>query len=303
MGLTPAQITQAETNGLKVGSLLLTRLSLSTPVLPSTPITEDSASAHFYDFSGTGSSSPDFNRSYVSLSSFGSCQVTYCGGTYTCVPSAQTLTIPGIDAGTLTVSGAGQSTITLTESPTGNYSAGLGSYPLPQKGFPTTPANYLQPGAFTFAGSGSTSGGAGAFSASINVPGLLNWATNPATAPGATINRTSPLAFTWSTSGTSASDYVLLSASSATNVGTADVTTYNSATVLCLQPASAGSYTIPAWLLQALPASSTVNVGLPIPSGAILAGIFNVTGTTTIPNIDLALANSLVTSGVSVNIQ
>jgi hypothetical protein len=70
-----------------------------------------------------------------------------------------------------------------------------------------------------------------------------------------------------------------------------------------LQPASAGSYTMPSWILQALPASSMVNVGLTIPSGAVLAGVFNVTKTTTIPNVDVALANSLVTSGVSVTIQ
>jgi hypothetical protein len=72
---------------------------------------------------------------------------------------------------------------------------------------------------------------------------------------------------------------------------------------LCLQQASAGSYTMPSWILQALPASSMVNVGLTIPSGAVLAGVFNVTKTTTIPNVDVALANSLVTSGVSVTIQ
>jgi hypothetical protein len=302
MGLTPTQITQAESSGLTVGSLLLTRLSLETPLLPSTPITEDSAEAHFYDFTGNGSSSPDFNRSFVSLSAFGSCQITYCGGTYTCVPSAQALTIPGIDAGTLTVSGSSAMapSTPLTETSTGNYSVGLAAYPLPLKGFVNN-SQYLQPGSFSFAGSGSSSGGAGAFSTSITVPNVLTW-SSPGLSAGSTVSRSSPLSFTWTPTG-NAGDYVLLSVSSATDVGTSSSTTYNSATVLCLQPASAGSYTMPSWILQALPASSMVNVGLTIPSGAVLAGVFNVTKTTTIPNVDVALANSLVTSGVSVTIQ
>ncbi len=302
MGLTPTQITQAESSGLTVGSLLLTRLSLETPLLPSTPITEDSAEAHFYDFTGNGSSSPDFNRSFVSLSAFGSCQITYCGGTYTCVPSAQALTIPGIDAGTLTVSGSSAMapSTPLTETSTGNYSVGLAAYPLPLKGFVNN-SQYLQPGSFTFAGSGSSSGGAGAFSTSITVPNVLTW-SSPGLSAGSTVSRSSPLSFTWTPTG-NAGDYVLLSVSSATDVGTSSSTTYNSATVLCLQQASAGSYTMPSWILQALPASSMVNVGLTIPSGAVLAGVFNVTKTTTIPNVDVALANSLVTSGVSVTIQ
>ncbi len=188
----------------------------------------------------------------------------------------------------------------LTETSTGNYSVGLAAYPLPLKGFVNN-SQYLQPGSFSFAGSGSSSGGAGAFSTSITVPNVLTW-SSPGLSAGSTVSRSSPLSFTWTPTG-NAGDYVLLSVSSATDVGTSSSTTYNSATVLCLQQASAGSYTMPSWILQALPASSMVNVGLTIPSGAVLAGVFNVTKTTTIPNVDVALANSLVTSGVSVTIQ
>lgn len=300
MGLSSADISQAETSGLKVGSLLLTRLALATNVgtIPET-VTEDTAQAHFYDFSGTGSSSPEFNRSIQSLSSFGSCQITYCGGTYTCVPSAGGLTIPGLDAGsTLTVSGANVPTVTLTENSTGNYSAALGSSPIALPGFPSS--DYLEPGTFTFAGNGGAD--VGAFSASIQVPSPITWSSPQISGSAPSVSKGSDLTVNWTDS--NASDYVLISLNSAANIGGATAT-YNSAAITCLLPASMGSYTIPSWLLQALPDSSTVsllNGLLTSPTGAVVVGAFNIDNKVSIPGLDEAFANSLITSGATVTL-
>jgi hypothetical protein len=77
-------------------------------------------------------------------------------------------------------------------------------------------------------------------------------------------------------------------------------------TITCLQPSSAGSVTIPSWMLEALPVSSKVTLpGLPIsqPSGAILVGQFNITNTFNASGLDVALANSIVSSGANFPVQ
>ena len=153
-GLTPAQISTASTGTLNVASLLLTRLALNIG-FPE-PVTEDDATANFYQFNGGNYYyNPEHSTDFISLSSFGSCSVTTCSDTVTCIPSAKTLSLPKLDAGAqLQVTGNGMPVAMVPKASDGSYTAGLGSAPFALPGYPTTPLAYLQPGTFTFSGTG-----------------------------------------------------------------------------------------------------------------------------------------------------
>ena len=297
-GLTPTQITQAASGKLSVASILLTRLSLNVAGLT---LTEDDAAGRFYQFNGP-SVSPEHNADFLGISSFGSCVVSNCSNTSTCVPSAQGLpAVPKLNAGpALTLSGNGNTASVPLDATTGFYTANLGSSPLALPGF-TTVLNFLTPGTFTVTGPGGPD--LAAFTASVNVPAASALPLNVSPAVSATtgfLDRTKDLTFTFSGS---SSNYVLMSASSATNVGTIPSGQYNSTTVTCLQPASAGTFTMPSYLLQALPASSNLMVsGLSLPSGAVLIGTYNVSNTFSGP-ANVNLANSIVSSGTNTKVQ
>lgn len=303
-GLTQAQITSASTGTLTVASLLLSRLALNIGFIS---ITEDDAEARFYQFNGTNYfASPEHTTDFIGLSSFGSCAATTCSNTVTCVPSAQALSLPHLDAGaSLSVSGNGLAAVSIpkqtdsTKLDFGFYQAGLGSNPVALPGYPATPVAYLQPGTFMFTGPGGAD--INAFSASINVPAVLAFTTSPAVTTATPIDRSVPLTFNWS--GGSATDYVVVSVSSGTVVGTLPAGQANSASVTCLQKASVGTFTIPTWVLAALPASSEVTLGsLSQPGGAALAGIYNVSNTFT-SNANVSIANSIVLNGINTTVK
>lgn len=310
MGLTSAQINQAATGTLNVGSLVLTRLALNIGL--GVPITQDDAEAHFYAMSSGYYSSPLYSPDFISISSFGSCEITTCSNTYTCVPSAQGLPAPELDAGAaLSVSGSGQGPTSVPKQTNGSYSAQLGANPIPIGTYPLDA--YLQPGTFSFSGTGGSV--VGSFNASITVPapmtlqakdsaGNVLTTSAGAAATNAVINRANNLTVTWTPG--SSSDYTLVSVSSAISTATANAAPYNSATITCLQPSSSGSVTIPSWLLQALPVSSEVTLAnLPIQqdTGAILIGSFNVTNTFSASGLNVGLANSIVSSGANFPVQ
>jgi len=312
-GLTATQISQAATGSLKVGSILLTRLAL-IGILPGTlPITEDDAAAHFYNFTGGNIlTNPDF----LALSSYGSCQITNCSSTYTCVPSASGLPVTGLNAGSaLSVvppsetSGSPATqvpTVSVPSVSTGYYDVKLGSNPLIVGSYPLL--NFLQPGTFTVTGPGGAD--VQAFSASITVPGVPNstpgaftWTSPNFSTSSIAVSRSNNLTVNWS--GAPSSGYMLISVGSATLIPNSSPANYNSTTITCLQPTSAGTATIPSWLMEALPASSTVSIGngLSFPGAAVLMGIYNPVGTFTAPGLDVGLANTLITSGQNVNLQ
>jgi hypothetical protein len=97
---------------------------------------------------------------------------------------------------------------------------------------------------------------------------------------------------------------MLISVGSSYEIPGSSPANYNSATITCLQPASAGTFTIPSWLLEALPPSASVSVGgLNLPGAAVLLGLYNPIGTFTASGLDVGLANSILTSGQDVNLQ
>jgi hypothetical protein len=143
----------------------------------------------------------------------------------------------GLDAGTLSVSGPGvQATLQSIPQTPGIYSAVLTS--LPSNG-----------GAFSFTGSGGKD--VGPFTANANFPVPLVW-TNPVTS----INRAQGQTVTWT--GGALGTYVTVTGLSSTGTGL----TFTNVSFFCLAPVSAGQFTVPSWVLLALPVSSTGSFGL-----------------------------------------
>jgi hypothetical protein len=144
-------------------------------------------------------------------------------------------TFTGLDAGAITVTGPSGSAITLTAVAS---VAGAASAQLPAGYIPTTG------GTFTFQGAGGAN--VSAFTASVVFPNpALNW-TNQSAAVSVTRSSGLTIAWTGGTSGTYVSIAGVSSASS--TAATAGFT--------CLAPVSAGQFTVPAYILAALPAGT-----------------------------------------------
>lgn len=160
--------------------------------------------------------------------SIGGCLVTQT------VSGAATGTTTPLNPGTITLSGPGGSLTTLTSVPIlpGFYSAMLAS--IPSTG-----------GAYVFnstAGSGANA--VGAFTATVNFPNpLLAWSNQAA---AASVNRSQGLAVTWS--GGSPGSYVVISGSSASGSVNGSFS--------CYVPQSLLQFTVPSYILSALPAGS-----------------------------------------------
>lgn len=171
-------------------------------------------------------------------SSFGSGSSTVsvggCSVTQT-LTSSSVVTVAGLDAGTVSLAGPGAN-LSLMSIPTvpGFYSAQL-TGPISSGG-----------GTFTFSGTGGTTAGAsvGAFKTTIVFPiPLLAW-TNQSAA--ATITRANGLSVAWT--GGASGTIVTITGSSASNGAVGAFT--------CVAPVGAGQFTVPAYVLSALPAGT-----------------------------------------------
>ena len=143
-----------------------------------------------------------------------------------------TVVLPtGLNAGTITVSGPGQPPIALSGIPQfpGFYTATIAS--IPSTG-----------GAYVFTGTAGSQ--VGAFSATVTFPNpLLVW-TNQSAAGN--VGRTQGFTATWT--GGAPGSYVIISGSSASGSVSGSYT--------CYAPQSAGTFTVPSYVLLALPAGS-----------------------------------------------
>jgi uncharacterized protein (TIGR03437 family) len=153
------------------------------------------------------------------LPSVGSCTIL--------VASNVQFTQAGLDAGSIRASGGGtQTTLPAIPGQKGIYSA-------------TIPAIPATGQSYTFTGTGGAD--VGAFSTAINFPPPLVW-TNQTSIT--TVNRAQGQQITWS--GGAPGTYVQIGGQSAVAVGVG-------ATFVCLAPVDDGQFTIPAWILLALP--------------------------------------------------
>jgi uncharacterized protein (TIGR03437 family) len=271
--LSPADQTRLSGIGaVSVGSITLTRTNIILPLplpLPTVNNTSDIGAALFEKF--TYSQYQVF-QDPTNYTLPGTCTVyDYTGATATYIdPIQPTL----LDAGTsLTVTGPNGSASLIKGSLTGlQYSKTLGNV---TAGLPSNTPLFLSKGNYTVTGPGGP--GVGAFSATIALPDPLVW-TNEATTT--TVTRSQGQVVNW-TGGDPAGNVLIL--------GFSNVTGANAGReFLCVAPASAGTFNIPAAVLLALPAS--LSTGLPTSAASITGAMgvgFAKTSTFTAPGIDI----------------
>jgi uncharacterized protein (TIGR03437 family) len=158
--------------------------------------------------------------------SLGSCTVTQGTG-----PAQNGGTLTYLNAGTVSLQGPNGTYNLTSQTATTPDSAELPSGAIPASG-----------GAFTFTGTGSAE--VGAFSVTVNLSPLMTWTNSSA---AATVTRAQGLAINWS--GGQPSSYIQIFGQSVSSASTSLVATFN-----CVVPQSAGTFTIPPYVLNDLPA-------------------------------------------------
>jgi hypothetical protein len=200
--------------------------------------------------SGSGTTVSDLAigsfQSYTGSSYTGSGSQVSLGG---CIVS-QSIASTGGSTGTTTGLDAGTITATSPNGPTANL-AGIpggpaGSY------YAQLPTGFITAAGGNFGFKGTGGANVGAFSTTVTLPTpLLTW-TNQSAA--ATVTRSAGLPVTWSGGSVSTTSYVTITGTSSSSSVTGSFT--------CLAPTSAGQFTVPGYVLGALPAGTgSVTVG------------------------------------------
>jgi uncharacterized protein (TIGR03437 family) len=241
-GINPADITTLESNGsLRLGAIDLTHISLT--VAGSVELS-DTASAIFGSYS---SSQLSASLGVTQSPSVGSCTVSQFLGLNP-LPVDPIKPTP-LDAGaSLSIDGPGGKQ-SIASTSTGNYSAVLGGVPLDMILTATPTPAYFSAGAYTLSGSGGSA--VGSFSAQLTVP------TDPTTNASSfsTIDRTKDLTVTWS--GAAPGDFVAISGTASVSAGLGPIATSPGDAFLCIAPGSAGTFTVPSFVLEALPSTAS----------------------------------------------
>jgi len=176
---------------------------------------------------GTFARISDFTAQFGgNVASAGSCVVT--GGAQ--FPSSQAQSSAADAGATLTFDGPSNRK-TMQRISTGQYQVSLGA------GFPTTT---VPPGVYTIAGTGGRD--VGSFTALLNITDSLVWTNKSAIGP---VDRTRPLTVTWS--GATVPGYVL--------VGGFWHSSGEGAIFTCVEDGRKGTFTIPSFVLSAVPPS------------------------------------------------
>ena len=180
-----------------------------------------------------------------------------------------------LDAGPAVFIAGGNSTRSIPRISLGTYANRMLGGGVTFPGFPSPPP-FLVPGAFLL-NNGSGGASVGPFSFTFDLPGPVIW-TNPDVI-GRAIPRTQDLTITWS-GGDPERQFIILSGVSMLATGAA-------AGFACRQTAGAGSFTIPAQILAALPASDSGPFSLPL--GSFFAGtsLYGDTTSFQAPGIDI----------------
>jgi len=130
---------------------------------------------------------------------------------------------------------------------------------------PTAPETYLDPGEYTVDNGSGAAGGVGAFTVRTTIPQLLNW-TNEASI--STVNRSQDLLVTWS-GGDANAFAVIFGISLAGASGNSPGAAFS-----CLERASVGRFTVPSYILSALPVSGTAGgSGIEVPLSQLAVGL------------------------------
>ncbi len=224
-GLTGTQISSLQSQTTVSSGTVFVGQS-TAPAANGLPTTNDVAFAEFEQVTGS------------SYSGGGTVSLGTCSVTEVVTSTSSTTTTTGLNAGTITVTPPGGSAVTLTAIPqlAGYYEAQLSSGAIPASG-----------GTFAFTGSGATGANSvGPFSTTVNFPNpILTWTNQSASA---TVTRTSGQTYTWSGGG--AGTFVIMSGSASS--ASAGV----SGSYTCIAPQSALTFTVPSFVLLALPAGT-----------------------------------------------
>jgi uncharacterized protein (TIGR03437 family) len=254
LGYNGTQLTTTTTQSgtYSYGDLII--VQSTTPVSGSSGGLLTGADAIFEKLTYSGSTTTG------SVTSLGSCAVSVLAVTTTTTIA----TIVGLDAGTITITGpTGTQTLTNEVIPTLTGPSGVYYDQLANSFFPPTG------GSFTFTGTGGTN--VGAFTASISYTSPLAW-TNMSGIK--TVTRAGGQPITWT--GGAPNSYVYISGDSSSSSASASFT--------CYAPASAGQFTIPSYVLLALPAGNSGSLLVEnvvtstftasgLTSGAVIAGV------------------------------
>ncbi len=212
--LTPAQLqTLSGKSTISFGAL-----GILTSVSGAT--TSNNASATFSRYPTSAILSAESNANIPSL---GSCVIL--------TTAAVGVQPTGLDAGTVTLTGtAGTVPLPPLVGDPGLYDATLPAAAVPPSG-----------GTYTFTGTGGKD--VGAFSTTLNFPPPLVWTNSNIT----TVNRAQGQTVNWT--GGAANSFVQIEGQSSLGSGASLV----SATFICYAPIGPGQFTVPSWVLLALP--------------------------------------------------
>jgi uncharacterized protein (TIGR03437 family) len=254
-GLTGAQLESAQrNNNFRVGSIVLARTAstISVPGVGSASSTSDVGSGTFsaYNFDQL-IRSQGFGGASGAAVTAGSCTVFSYTGTTPGVVDIQEPT--PLDAGPSIAVRGPQGTKQLDRTAPGVYSATLASS-ISVPGVPNIPglggSPFLDPGSYTISGTGGSGANAvGAFTANLTLPTLLNWTNMSAVNQ---VTRSAGQTVTWSGGDPNGYVFILGASSAGANGG---------AVFSCVERANLGTFTIPAYVLLALPATVGENIG------------------------------------------
>jgi uncharacterized protein (TIGR03437 family) len=249
-GFTTAQLQAFDQgNSITVGAFSLSQLAESITGLGSVSI--NSVGGGFTRVTGF-----QLNTAGRLLgSTTGSCQVIHSTGTTSQLASG--VTGSQLDAGAVTLSGPAGSNITtpvtLTKDASNAYTLSLGGV-----GLPTLPGGVsanLVSGLYKLNGAGGAD--VGAFNASVNLGSALNISGGLPTA----ITRGNGLTLNWT--GGNSTDVVNIIGIAGQNIGTGTNARVDATEFFCTTTAGAGTFTVPASILNQLPAvtSSAISNG------------------------------------------
>ena len=193
----------------------------------------------------------------MSIIQQGSCQIINATSSGT---SSGGGTVKYLDAGTVTVTGPGGSSLSNTALTKTNNSYSLSNFEgisLPGQTNFSLPA-----GTYTFNGAGGND--VGSFNGSITIG-------SPLTVTGglpSTINRSAGLTLNWT--GGNASDIVEIIGGSSSTTGSGASTVTTTTEFICLTTAGQGTFTVPSSILSQVPATTATSPGsLEVASGVI----------------------------------
>lgn len=287
-----AALANAAANGLRVGSVSLSRTDISISAMgQNITSTTEVGAAVFAAYTPVQITATSGVGSPISL---GSCNVyTYSGETAQFTDPIQPRFL---DAGPNIAITGPNGAKTIAKIADGTYSSvlststsipGLPGLPGGIPGLPGGGAAYISPGAYTSSGSGGTD--VGAFRANLNVTGNFNWTNN---AQIVTVPRGNDLTITWTGGGPT--DYVMINGSSydsGLRVG---------ASFTCIERAPASRFTVPSFVMLSMPGSTVVQG---IPTGNLSVGLLGEPVPFTAPGIDVGTFSYSSLTGKNVTFQ